>query len=44
MILEDLMLDLMYHLPSQRKSRDFLVTPEMVEDQEISIKLLEKAG
>ncbi len=44
MILEDLMLDLMYHLPSQRKARDFLVTPEMVEDQEISIKFLEKAG
>jgi len=44
MILEDLMLDLMYHLPSQRKVRDFVVTKEMVENREISIKLLEKAG
>ena len=44
MILEDLMLDLMYHLPSQRKVRDFLVTKEMVETQEISIQFLEKAG
>jgi ATP-dependent Clp protease ATP-binding subunit ClpX len=44
MILEDLMLDLMYHLPSQRKVREFVVTKEMVENQEISIKLLEKAG
>ena len=43
-ILEDLMLDLMYHLPSQRKVREFLVTKEMVENQEISIKYLEKAG
>ena len=44
MILEELMLDLMYHLPSQRKVRDFVVTKEMVENREISIKLLEKAG
>ena len=44
MILEDLMLDLMYHLPSQKKVREFVVTKEMVESKEISIKLLEKAG
>ena len=44
MILEDLMLELMYHLPSQKKVRDFVVTKEMVENQEISIKFLEKAG
>ena len=44
MILEDLMLDLMYHLPSQRKVREILVTREMVENQEISIQFLEKAG
>jgi ATP-dependent Clp protease ATP-binding subunit ClpX len=46
MILEDLMLDLMYHLPSQRKLRDFVVTEEMVEKHEISFnsQLLEKAG
>ena len=44
MILEDLMLDLMYHLPSHRKVREFVVTREMVENQVISIKYLEKAG
>jgi len=44
MILEDLMLDLMYHLPSQRKVREILVTKEMVETHEISMQFLEKAG
>ncbi|HXT86953.1 MAG TPA: ATP-dependent Clp protease ATP-binding subunit ClpX [Verrucomicrobiae bacterium] len=44
MILEDLMLDLMYHLPSQRKMRDFIVTAEMVKSREINWSLLEKAG
>ena len=46
MILEDLMLDLMYHLPSQRKLREFVVTDEMVKNHEISFSasLLEKAG
>ena len=44
MILEDLMLDLMYHLPSQKKVREILVSREMVENQEIDIQLLEKAG
>ena len=44
MILEDLMLDLMYHLPSQKKVREILVTKEMVESREISIQCFEKAG
>jgi ATP-dependent Clp protease ATP-binding subunit ClpX len=46
MILEDLMLDLMYHLPSQRKLREFLVTEDMVQHHEISFNstFLEKAG
>ena len=46
MILEDLMLDLMYHLPSERKLRDFVVTEDMVKNHEIkfSANLLEKAG
>jgi ATP-dependent Clp protease ATP-binding subunit ClpX len=44
MILEDLMLDLMYYLPSYRKVREFLVTKEMVVTQKISLTLLEKAG
>ncbi len=44
MILEDLMLDLMYYLPSYKKVREFLVTREMVMAQKISLALLEKAG
>ncbi|MFB3921644.1 MAG: ATP-dependent Clp protease ATP-binding subunit ClpX [Terriglobia bacterium] len=46
MILEDLMLDLMYHLPSQRKLREFVVTEEMVKKHEISFNssLFEKAS
>ncbi len=44
MILEDLMLDLMYHLPAQRKLREFIVTAEMVEKRDINWSLLEKAG
>jgi ATP-dependent Clp protease ATP-binding subunit ClpX len=44
MILEDLMLDLMYYLPSYKKVREFLVTKEMVVTQKINMALLEKAG
>ncbi|NDQ56810.1 MAG: ATP-dependent Clp protease ATP-binding subunit ClpX [Acidipila sp.] len=44
MILEDLMLDLMYHVPGQRKQRDFVVTAEMIRNREINWSLLEKAG
>ena len=44
MILEDLMLDLMYYIPSYKKVREFLVTKEMVMAQKISLGLLEKAG
>jgi ATP-dependent Clp protease ATP-binding subunit ClpX len=44
MILEDLMLELMYHLPMQRKVRDFVVTADMVRGREINWSLLEKAG
>jgi ATP-dependent Clp protease ATP-binding subunit ClpX len=44
MILEDLMLDLMYYLPSYKKVREFAVTKEMVLAQKISLALLEKAG
>ena len=43
-ILEDLMLDVMYQLPSQKKVKEFLVTREMVENKEIVFALLEKAG
>ncbi len=44
MILEELMLDLMYHLPSQKKVKDFEVTREMVEKRDLAIAMLEKAG
>lgn len=44
MILEDLMLDLMYYLPSYKKIREFVVTKEMVITQKINLALLEKAG
>ena len=44
MILEDLMLDLMYYLPSYKKVREFVVTKEMVLTQKISLAILEKAG
>ena len=44
MIIEDLMLDLMYFLPSYKKVKEFQVSKEMVLSQKISISLLEKAG
>jgi ATP-dependent Clp protease ATP-binding subunit ClpX len=44
MILEEMMLDLMYHVPSNKKVREFLVTKEMVVAQKINLALLEKAG
>ena len=44
MILEDLMLELMYHLPMQKRVRDFVVTADMVRGHEINWSLLEKAG
>jgi ATP-dependent Clp protease ATP-binding subunit ClpX len=43
-ILEDLMLDVMYQLPSQKKVKEFMITREMVENKEIVFTLLEKAG
>jgi len=43
-ILEDLMLDVMYRLPSQKKVKEFIVTREMVENKDIVFTLLEKAG
>jgi len=44
MILEELMLDLMYHLPSQKKLKEFEVTREMVEKRDVSMGMMEKAG
>jgi ATP-dependent Clp protease ATP-binding subunit ClpX len=44
MILEELMLDLMYHLPSNKKIKELEITVEMVKKRDLSITLLEKAG
>jgi ATP-dependent protease HslVU ATPase subunit len=44
MILEELMLDVMYYLPSYKKVKEFVVTREMVMTQKINWAVLEKAG
>ena len=44
MILEELMLDLMYHLPNNKRARDIEITSDMVERRDLSLCLLEKAG
>jgi ATP-dependent Clp protease ATP-binding subunit ClpX len=44
MILEELMLDLMYNLPSNKRARDLEITKDMVERRDLSLCLLEKAG
>ena len=42
MILEELMLDLMYQLPGQKKIKEFEVTREMVERRDVSASRVEK--
>jgi ATP-dependent Clp protease ATP-binding subunit ClpX len=42
MILEELMLDLMYQLPGQKKIKEFEVTREMVERRDVSMPRVEK--
>jgi ATP-dependent Clp protease ATP-binding subunit ClpX len=44
MILEELMLELMYSLPSQKKVKEFEVTREMVEKRNVSLSMVEKAA
>jgi ATP-dependent Clp protease ATP-binding subunit ClpX len=44
MILEELMLDLMFHLPNNKRARDLEITSDMVERRDLSLCLLEKAG
>jgi ATP-dependent Clp protease ATP-binding subunit ClpX len=45
MILEELMLDLMYHVPGNKKVKELVITDEMVRSREITIPVvLEKAG
>ncbi len=44
MIIEDLMLEMMYTLPTQKKVRECVITREVVESKEQPITLIEKAG
>jgi ATP-dependent Clp protease ATP-binding subunit ClpX len=44
MIMEELMLDLMYYLPSYKRIREFVITKPMVIDHNVNLALLEKAG
>ncbi len=44
MIIEDLMLELMYSLPNQKKIRECVITREVVESKEQPITLMEKVG
>ncbi len=44
MILEELMLDLMYHLPSSKKIKELEITAEIVKNRDMSVMLLDKAG
>ncbi len=45
MILEELMLDLMYHIPGNKKVKELIITEEMVKSRDITLPvLLEKAG
>jgi len=44
MIIEDLMLDLMYSLPSQKKVRECVISREVVEHKAQPLMLMEKAG
>jgi ATP-dependent Clp protease ATP-binding subunit ClpX len=44
MIIEDLMLDLMFTLPGQKKVRECVITREVVESKGKPITLMEKAG
>src|ERR1700761_8438121 len=44
MILEELMLDLMYHLPSNKKIKELEIPVEMVRNRNLSMMLLDKAG
>ncbi len=37
-IIEDLMLDLMFHLPSRKRPQRIIITRDMVEDKELSIE------
>jgi ATP-dependent Clp protease ATP-binding subunit ClpX len=44
MIIEDLMLDLMYQIPGQKKARECVITREMVVSKTAGLEVIEKAG
>ena len=45
MILEELMLDLMYHIPGNKKVKELVITEAMVQKRELTLPvMLEKAG
>jgi len=45
MILEELMLDLMYHIPGNKKIKELTITEDMVKSRDITLPvMLEKAG
>jgi ATP-dependent Clp protease ATP-binding subunit ClpX len=44
MILEELMLELMYHLPSNKKIKELDISAEMVQKRDLSATLLDRAG
>src|SRR5258705_13792375 len=44
LIIEDLMLDLMYQVPNQKKVREVTITREVVLAKDKPITLIEKAG
>jgi ATP-dependent Clp protease ATP-binding subunit ClpX len=44
MIMEEMMLDLMYYLPSYERVKEFVVTKKMVEEHHLNENLLKKAG
>ncbi len=44
MIMEEMMLDLMYYLPSYKRVKEYVVTRQMVEDHKVHLTFLDKAG
>ena len=42
MIIEDLMLDLMYQMPGQKKAREVVITREMVLSKSTGLEVIEK--
>ena len=45
MILEELMLDLMYHVPGNKKIKELVITEPMVQKRDLTLPpMLEKAG